>query len=95
MTRQHEQGREFFVIDSGTAQVWRDDRPLGSLSAGDHFGEISLLAGRPRTATVVAETEMDLLVASRREFLALLEADSRSAQAVTRTALARMAVLAS
>lgn len=93
LTQLGEHGNEFFVIAEGTAKVWRFDECVGLLGAGDHFGEISLLADRPRTATVLAETEMDLLVANRREFWALLDADPRAARSLTRVALARLADL--
>jgi len=43
------------------------------LGPGQHFGELALLDRRPRTATVVSESEMDLLVLGQREFNGLLE----------------------
>jgi CRP-like cAMP-binding protein len=47
----------FFVILEGTASVIADGRQLGTLTAGDHFGEIALiLPDVPRTATVRADT---------------------------------------
>ena len=66
-------GREFFLIASGTATVRRNGRKVATLGAGQHFGELALLDRRPRTATVVSETEMDLLVLGQREFNGLLE----------------------
>ena len=39
---------------------------------GDHFGEISLLDGDPRTATVTSETPMTLLLLTRQRFVKLL-----------------------
>ena len=66
-------GREFFLIASGTATVRRNGRKVATLGAGQHFGELALLDRRPRTATVVSESEMDLLVLGQREFNGLLE----------------------
>ncbi len=61
-----ETGDSLFLIASGTVRVWTrgDDGekiPLAALGASDFFGEISLLTGRPRTATVTALTEVELL----------------------------------
>ncbi len=66
-------GREFFLIASGTATVRRNGRKVATLGPGQHFGELALLDRRPRTATVVSESEMDLLVLGQREFNGLLE----------------------
>ena len=61
-------GQECFIIESGTASVYRDDLKLDVLGPGALFGEIALLDQGPRTATVVADTDMVLLVMSRSEF---------------------------
>jgi CRP-like cAMP-binding protein len=66
-------GREFYLIVSGTAAVKRNGRKVATISAGQHFGELALLDRLPRNATVVSETEMDLLVLGQREFNGLLE----------------------
>jgi cAMP-dependent protein kinase regulator len=63
---QGEPGRSLFVVVSGTLKVWVREgegrsRPVRSLGEGDFFGEVSLLTGRPRTATVTAATRADLL----------------------------------
>ena len=63
-----EPGEEFFVILSGTANVWRDGVLLDVLQPGSFFGEMSLLDHEKRTAYVIAETDMRLLVMCRREF---------------------------
>ena len=48
----------FFVILDGTATVTVSGESRPALSAGDYFGEIGLLLDVPRTATVVAETDL-------------------------------------
>jgi CRP-like cAMP-binding protein len=53
-----EGGVGFFFVESGTAAVTTDGTRRATLSAGDHFGEIALLAGADRTATVSAESEV-------------------------------------
>ena len=51
LTRQGGYAQEFFVVVSGTADVFRDDEHVGTLEAGDFFGEVGLLGARwERTA---------------------------------------------
>ena len=61
-------GAEFFVIKSGTATVWRGGVILDTLGPGSFFGELSLFDHGVRSATVVANTDMRLLVMSQKEF---------------------------
>jgi CRP/FNR family transcriptional regulator, cyclic AMP receptor protein len=63
-----EHGAEFFVVVSGTATVWRQGVALDRVGPGSFFGEISLLGGQERTATVIADSDMRLLVLTRKEF---------------------------
>lgn len=63
---QGEPGRSLFVVASGSVKVWVREgegrsRFVRSLGEGDFFGEVSLLTGRPRTATVTAAAPTDLL----------------------------------
>ncbi|MCU0267875.1 MAG: cyclic nucleotide-binding domain-containing protein [Acidimicrobiales bacterium] len=66
-------GHECFVIIDGTATVKRNNRKIATLGSGDYFGELALLDGGPRTATVVADTDMTVLVLGQREFHGLLD----------------------
>jgi CRP/FNR family transcriptional regulator, cyclic AMP receptor protein len=66
-------GHECFVILSGEATVSRDGTTIAKFTDGDHFGELALLDGGPRTATVTAATDLQLLVLGQRQFLSLLE----------------------
>lgn len=58
-------------IATGTEDGQR--RTLNLLGAGDVFGEIALLDGRPRTASAVASEPTELFVVLRRDFLALIQ----------------------
>ncbi len=80
-------GMEFFLIVSGTAAVTREGKKVATLGPGGHFGELALLDRRPRSASVVSETDMDLLVLSQRPFNSLLE----SVPSIARKMLAAMA----
>ncbi len=61
-------GEEFFVVVDGSATVWRQGIRLGQVGPGSFFGELALLDRGDRTATVVADTEMRLIVLTAREF---------------------------
>ena len=65
-------GSAFFVIVAGEAKVVRKGRTLGRLQPGDFFGEISLLDGGPRTASVIAETPVDTVRIFKKTFDELL-----------------------
>ena len=65
-------GHEFFLILDGKASVTRDNRKVADLGPGDYFGEMAVLDQGPRTATVVADTDMNLLVLGQREFAGLI-----------------------
>jgi CRP-like cAMP-binding protein len=61
-------GGTFYVILEGAAKVTRGSKTLGRLEPGDFFGEISLLDGGPRTATVTAETPVKAVRVFKRSF---------------------------
>ena len=67
------EGREFFVLIEGTADVIQDGRKVNSMGPGDFFGEIALVAKTPRTATIKATSPLRALVINDRAFRALLE----------------------
>lgn len=66
---QGEPGERFYLVERGTARVVRDGDDVASLGTGDFFGEIALLRDLPRTATVEATSELDLLFLERGPFL--------------------------
>ena len=73
LVKQGSYGNEFFVIEAGTAEVTRDGVVVAEVGPGDFQGEISLLDGGLRTATLTATSPMTVLVASHREFNSLLD----------------------
>jgi MFS family permease len=74
-------GDRFYVIKSGEVQVTANGEDLGTMSAGDHFGEIALLRDVPRTATVTAKSEVSLYALERDEFLSAVTGHAASAEA--------------
>src|SRR4249919_710402 len=73
LTDQGQMGREAFVIVDGSATVKRNGKKVTTLGPGAVVGELSLLDHGPRTATVVCDTDCELLVISQRHFLAVLD----------------------
>jgi CRP/FNR family cyclic AMP-dependent transcriptional regulator len=68
LTKEGARGREFMVIVDGSAEVRKKGRRLNLLGSGDFLGEIALISGGPRTATVTTTSETDLLVLTDRAF---------------------------
>jgi len=73
LAKQGELGLEFLLLVEGSARVQRDGKMIARLAEGDFFGEMSLIDGKPRSATVVAETPVTLLAIHRRSFSYLLD----------------------
>jgi len=65
-------GDRFFVIVNGAARIEVSPQKQSRISPGEFFGEMSLVDGEPRSATVVADTAMRLLIIHRRDFMTLL-----------------------
>ncbi len=66
-------GREAFIVVEGSASVWRGGRLIAAVGPGSLMGELSLLAGVPRSASVRAETDMTVEVLNQREFSSLID----------------------
>jgi CRP/FNR family transcriptional regulator, cyclic AMP receptor protein len=84
-------GEAFYVILSGSAKVRRGrGRASADLGPGAYFGEMALLDGAPRSATIVAETETACLLLSRKRFAKILKDEPAVALALLRTLAARV-----
>jgi CRP-like cAMP-binding protein len=84
--REGDPGDEMFVVRRGTALIskavtGRVEQVLGRAPAGDFFGEMSLFDRSPRSATIQAETDVDLLVLDRDNLNLLIEVNPRAAAA--------------
>jgi CRP-like cAMP-binding protein len=73
LAQQGSRGLEFIFIIEGEARVERDGKVINRLSANDFFGEIALIDQRPRMATVIADSDVRLLVVHARSFRQLLD----------------------
>jgi CRP-like cAMP-binding protein len=69
---QGDPGDDFYVIVDGTAEARVDGEKVGDLDAGSFFGEMALIDGGERTATVVSTSAMSLLVLGRNDFNTML-----------------------
>lgn len=72
LCREGATGHECFIVVEGLATVTIGDDDVDTVGPGGFFGEMALLDGGPRVATVTATSDMRLLVLSRREFMSLL-----------------------
>jgi CRP/FNR family transcriptional regulator, cyclic AMP receptor protein len=68
LARQGATGSEFVVIVEGSADVRKNGRKVNRLGAGDFLGEIALISGAARTATVTTTSEARILVLNDRGF---------------------------
>lgn len=73
VVREGEPGSELFIIVEGEVDVRTGARKLATLPAGNYFGEIALVTGSPRTASVTTGTPVRALVISGRDFRKLLQ----------------------
>jgi len=72
LCREGGSGHEFFVILEGSADVTIAGKTVNSLGSGDFFGELALLDGGPRVATVTTSSPLSALVLTSNEFQSLL-----------------------
>ena len=72
VVREGDAGDSLCVVASGTLEVQQAGRVIGRLTSGDYFGEISLIDGGPRSATVIALDDVVLLELSSGDFNSLL-----------------------
>jgi trk system potassium uptake protein TrkA len=73
LTTQGDEGTEFFVIVTGDASAAVDGSEVGTIGPGGFFGEMALIDGGERVATVTATSPMQLLVLDRHDFNEMLE----------------------
>lgn len=88
LTREGARGAEFVVLAAGAAEVRRRGRKINTLGDGDFLGEIALLTGTPRTATVQTTAPSRVLVLTAGAFRKVLR-DTPSLQLKVLDALAR------
>jgi voltage-gated potassium channel len=83
-------GYGMFAITSGKAEVIIDGAVVRTLGRGDMFGEIAVLSGGRRTATVVAATDMTLITVLNRDMWRLERESPEIATALRATIAERL-----
>ena len=73
LTKQGQLGREVFIILDGSAEVTKDGVHVADLGPGAHVGELSLLDGGPRSATVTTTALTRVLVLTKPAFNGVLD----------------------
>ena len=82
LCKEGQSGADFFVLLSGAADVTRKGRKIAKMGPGDFFGEIALVDGGPRTATVTTTAPSRCLVLGPRQFQNVLHQDTDIAHSV-------------
>ena len=91
MATEGDRGREFFVLLKGEADVTKGGQRINTMKEGDFFGEIALVTKMPRTATVTATTDVDVLVITERAFDSLLKKSPEVGRSVAEALAERVA----
>jgi CRP-like cAMP-binding protein len=91
LAREGDLGDQFFVIESGTADVTRAGAPVAKLGPGDFFGEVALLREEHRIATVTATSPMSLIVMTGSSFRAIDGTTPEVREAVSKALVERRA----
>jgi CRP-like cAMP-binding protein len=78
--QQGERAKGFFVITDGNANVTLDGAELATLGPGSYFGEMAVIDGGPRTATILAQNHVSTLEISPTAFLRLVDREPMIAQ---------------
>ena len=91
MATEGDRGREFFVLLKGEAAVTKGGEQIATMKEGDFFGEIALVTKMPRTASVTAVSDVDVLVITERAFDSLMEHTPEIGRAVAEALMERLA----
>ena len=87
---QGDPGTDCYVILDGTASVYVRGDHVASSGPGSMVGEMALVDHRPRTATVVADTDLDLLRFNSEAFRKLLEEMPKASERIMTALRARL-----
>lgn len=88
--REGDQGNFMYVLMSGTAEIIVRNRVLETAEAGAIVGEMAIIEGRPRSATVVAKTDCRVLPIERERFNFLIQQKPEFALHIMQVLAARL-----
>ena len=83
-------GDNFYLIVTGEAEVRKRDQVVAILRRGEIFGEMSLLTGEPRSATVTAVSPMELYAINKQSFESVLHRSPHLAKSISQTLARRL-----
>ncbi|NLP05719.1 mechanosensitive ion channel [Candidatus Fermentibacteria bacterium] len=91
-------GDSMYIVKSGEVRVMvrrarGDYEIVARIGQGGFFGEMSLLTGEPRTASVIADTETEVIVLSKHDFSTIISSDEGVVEALSKTLSERMQAL--
>lgn len=90
LTREGQRGGLAFVLLSGSATARRNNRSIGTLGPGSIVGELSLVDGRERSATVTVDEDARVLAINGDDFARLVAQSPRFTVALLRTLAGRI-----
>jgi MFS family permease len=91
--RQGDVGDRFYIVASGEVEVVSDGQVVAVTGPGGYFGEIALLRDVPRTATIRAKADVELLALDRDDFIAAVTGHAASVEAADSVIATRLASL--
>ena len=90
VTGEGDPGYGFHLILSGRATVSHNSRTVRTLGEGDYFGEISMIDGKPRSATVTVDEDVHALAIDHADFEKLLDDRPEVARSILKTLCSRL-----
>jgi hypothetical protein len=90
LTREGEDGDEFFVVEDGAVEIQIEGRSVRTLGQGDFLGEIALVFGGTRTATAIASEPSRVLTLGRDAFEEMLKEQPRVEDKILRVVSERI-----
>jgi len=90
LCQEGEPGDHFYMVVNGEAEVIKDRKLVNKMGPGEVFGEMSLLTGEPRSATVIARTPMELYQLNQKNFNNVLALSPHIAWAISRSLARRL-----
>jgi MFS family permease len=91
--RQGDIGDRYYIVADGVVEILVDGQVVRDTGPGGYFGEIALLRDIPRTATVRAKNDVELLALDRDDFIAAVTGHAASAEAADSVIAARLGSL--
>ncbi|QQE64241.1 protein kinase [Leptolyngbya sp. BL0902] len=90
LCREGAPGNAMFLIVEGDAEIYKDSKLMAELGAGEMFGEMALLTGEDRSATVIAKTPMDLYELGKGDFDTMITHSPQMASGLSRILARRL-----